>query len=357
MIEAPKDPIAFDFGVNFRPVGEWVTEERGERLALAAKELPYHHGFLDDILRGILPHDLIIVGAESGVGKTALVTGIAKSTARAGKRVYYFALEAEPREIERRIKYEVIAEFCKERKLPFTDSLNYPDWYRGKFEGALGSLNAEVDELMAKQFAGLHTYYRGAKFDHEDIRRLFMAIQSQADLIILDHLHYVDIEDENENRGFKRTVKMIRDTALGMGKPVILVVHLRKKDDRSRGLVPEMDRIMGSSDIFKICTHAIMVAPCRVIESPHWAKAMTFIHCPKDRMGGISGYVALCAFDLRYRTYGKTYALGRLSDHGEHWTELKHGDRPKWASNAAVPGPNGPLTTKPEEEPKQRRRT
>jgi nucleoside-triphosphatase THEP1 len=354
---APVDPIRFDFGLNFKPAGDRIQGERAERLALAARELPFHVPFLDDIIGGIMPHDLVVIGAETGVGKTALVTGIAKASARAGRRVFYFALEAEDREIERRIKYEIIAEFCKARALPFTDAFNYPDWYRGKFEGAIGAMNIEVDALIARQFGGLRTFYKGSKFDHDMIRKQFQAVQEEADLIILDHLHYVDIEDEDENRGYKRTVKMIRDTALEMGKPVILVVHLRKKSDFARGLVPELDRVMGSSDIAKICTHAVMLAPCRVLERQHWAEALTFVHVPKDRLRGATGFVAVCGFDLRFRTYGQSYALGRLEDYGEHWTEIPFADRPGWATKCRPFGGQGaaPVTTKPEETPRRRR--
>ena len=73
----------------------------------------------------------MLIGAETGAGKTALATAIAKNNANAGRRVYYIALEAEPKEIERRIKYELITEFAARDNLPEKYDLTYVDWYRG----------------------------------------------------------------------------------------------------------------------------------------------------------------------------------------------------------------------------------
>lgn len=338
-IVKPVDPLLFDFGIGFKNAGERVAAEQDRRRRLVVRALPYHHGFLDDILRSILPNDLILLGAETGAGKTDAVTGIAEANAADGRNVYYFALEAEEDEIERRIKYKRTAKIARERGLPFCDHMNYPDWYHGRYDAVLGTLSREVDELIAKDLSHLHTYYRGSKFDRSDIKRLFLAVQNGADLIILDHLHYVDTDDENENRAQRDTMKMMRDVALGMGRPVIVVVHLRKKGNGfRRSLVPDIDSIHGASDISKIATTAIILAPCHVIDTGHYAMRNTFVQVVKDRMGGVTGLAAVCTYDVRQRAYGEAYALGRIHDAGEHWTELEGNKRPGWAKRARALG-------------------
>lgn len=336
----PCDPLAFDFGIGFESAADRVQGEASERVERGKAEMPYHHGFLDDCLRGIMPHDLILVGAETGAGKTEFVRLVSALNARHGKRVYYFALEAEPKEIERRTKYSIIVEFMIRDQFTRLSEMNYPDWYRGKLEDFIGEkYNVEAERALARQYKTLHTYYRGSKFDHEDIKRLFLAVQSDAELIVLDHLHYVDIEDDNENRGFKRTVKMIRDVALGIGRPVILVVHLRKRDIRAKSIVPDMEMVHGSSDIAKICTRAIMLAPARSMPSNSPAIANTFFHVPKDRVAGATGLVALCQFDRRYKMYDARYTLGRTSPSGDVFEPLGADEMPKWARNAKRPEP------------------
>lgn len=328
MSETPKDPLAFDFGVNFESVAERVKGERDERSALVKRELSFHHAFLDDILRSILPYDLMLIGAESGLGKTELARIISSSNAAAGKNVFYFALEAEPKEIERRTKFSVLCEVLQEHGRSTVD-MNYPDWYRGRCDHITSGFNSNADQIMADRYSTLHTYYRGSKFDHHDIKRLFLAIQSRADLIVLDHLHYVDIDDDNENRGFKTTMKMIRDIALGIGRPVIMIAHLRKRDMKTRGLVPILEDFHGSSDIIKIITSAIMLAPARCVPVARKGIANTFVYVPKDRMGGQTGLVAMCEFDMRFKNYAPSYTLGRIE--GDKFSQLAPHEVPRWA--------------------------
>lgn len=325
------DPLAFDFQIGFKSSALRIQGEKATRLENAKRQLPYNQSFLDDCLRSIMPHDLIIVGARTGVGKTELARSIATSNARAGRRVNYFALEAEEAEIERRTKYAVLASLIRSHQVQLDRPFNYPDWYRGRFEDAIGSLDGEADRIIRDKYASLSTYYRGPKFDHADIERLILAQQDQADLIVLDHLHYVDVDDDNENRGLKQVVTTVRNTALLVGLPVIMVVHLRKKPTGSKSLVPSMDDIHGSSDIGKNCTHAIMIEPAFSQPSHRKGYANTFFSIPKDRGDGAKHLLALCPFDWRTKTYSDRYTLGREVK-GE-FEPLGTEEVPYWASN------------------------
>lgn len=338
--DAPRDPLAFDFGLNFKSSAERVTEERDHRLLAAERALQYYHSFLDDALRCIFPNDLILLGALTGAGKTELARWIAASNARAGKRVHYLALEAEPFEIERRTKFAVLAGLVGRAGVKVPGGFNYPDWYCGRLEPYVKHLDEEADRIVAHDFQTLSTFYRGSDFGHDDIKRLFLAIKDQTDLIVLDHLHYVDVDDENENRGFKRTMKMIRDVSLGIGRPVLLVAHIRKLDKRYKTLVPSIDDVHGSSDIAKICTRAILVAPSskQSLEGSSCALtgAGTFFAIPKDRVGGALQPIALCDFDTRLRKYGETYTLGYQSRSGDKFEPMAF-DAPAWARSHRAP--------------------
>ena len=309
-----------------------LSGELEERKRLAARSLGFYLEFLDDALRGILPHDLVLIGAETGAGKTELAVNIARSNAQAGKAVYFFALEAEPKEIERRTKFALLVELALKDGNPGASTLNYPDWLMGGCEDVCGRYNDNADRVVAERFSTLHTFYRST-FGHEDIRREFTAIRDRADLIVLDHVHYVDVDDDNEQRGFKQTVKLIRSIALEMGKPVVLVAHLRKRDRRAAQVVPASDDFMGSSDLVKICTQVVQLAPAHCVEAAKWYLAPTFVHVPKDRRGGATGLVALCNFDLRYRCYAPGYTLGRVVKGGTEWQPLPVARVPRWAKH------------------------
>lgn len=339
MNDKPTDPLAFNFGINFSSAADRAKGERDRRHEVAPRLLPYHVGFFDDYLRGIVPHDLVLLGADSGVGKTDIVTEIAERTVTLDPRrnVYMFALEAEPDEIERRIKYRWISRRLVEREHPIAREVNYPDWYLGRYSSRLATIEREADEFMAS-LTGLHTYYKGRDFDGAELHRLCLAVQNKADLIIVDHLHYVDIADtDSENREYKRLVQTIRDIVLLTGRPILLVVHLRKSEGAREPLVPPLERIHGPSEIFKVATGAVMLSRAPM-SGRAWHLSPTFLSVPKWRLGGASRHVALCSYDTRTRSYLDGYTLGRLENGGRDWTEIEAETRPPWARRFAHTG-------------------
>lgn len=309
-----------------------VWGEKEERLKLAARALKYNNTFLDDILRGMLPHDLVLLGAPTGMGKTDLSLGIATSNAMQGKRVAYFALEAEPRELERRTKYRLLSGFLYAEKHPRFNEFNYADWIRGECEPICGHLNDKADDKIIEQLSSLHTYYRGEKFDQGTLREEVLKASIWAELVIIDHLHYIDTDaDESETRGLSEIIKTVRDLSLRIGRPILLVAHLRKRDRREKQIIASVDDFHGSSNITKVCTQAIAIERAFCIEPQKWFLSPTFMTVLKDRRMGAQPYVALTNFDLRSRNYREEYTLGKLAKGGTEWEPIKPTDRPSWA--------------------------
>lgn len=336
MTDDRRDPlaIAFELELGFKSSGDRIVGERDRRIEKSKRQMPYQHAFLDDCLRSIMPHDLILIGAETGVGKTELARSIAMRNAFEGKRVHYFALEAEPDEIEMRGKYTELMKLAISKLPPdIFEKLNYSDWYRGRVDADVRFLEYEAEQKFAEKYKTLKTYYRGSKFDYETINKLFLAIQDETDLIILDHLHYVDVADDNENRGLRSAVMAIRNVSLLIGRPVILVVHLRKRDMRTKSLVPSLGDVHGSSDITKVCTHAIMLAraPRSAIDYTRAGYFNTFFSVPKDRVAGATDCVALCLFDWKKRGYSESYTLGRAGKGGDVFEPMGTSEVPQWA--------------------------
>lgn len=309
--------------------------EREERVAQASRALQFHNRFLDDCLRVILPHDLVLLGAPSGMGKTDLALAIAMNNAMNDRRVAYFALEAEPLELERRVKFGWISSEAYKRNLPGKDTVNYTDWYLGRCEDVIGGLNDECDRWFLNHLGGLRTFYRGQRFDKGQLRKSIEAVHEQVELIVIDHLHYVDSDEDekNEHSAIGETTKVIRDMSLVIGKPILLVAHLRKRDPRLRALVPTIDDFHGSSNITKIATQVITIGPATAaIKASKWYFAPTFVSVLKDRRAGAPPFVALVDFDKRTRRYADDYTLGRVIKGGTEWEEIKPTDRPGWAS-------------------------
>lgn len=319
--------------VDFLTMPARVAEERASRHYQADRALNYQLRFLDDCIRAILPHDLVLLGAPTGMGKTDMALAIAMATAMRERRVAYFALEAEPLELERRTKFSWLSREAFSRNLQRRGALNYTDWLLGRCDDIVGALDQEANQWMLSKLGGLRTFYRGQHFDAEDLQRAIETVHPYVDLIVVDHLHYVDAtEDEDEHRSLGNTTKTVRDVSLRIGKPILLVAHLRKRDPRTRQLVPTLDDFHGSSNITKIATQVITIERASCIEAPKWFLSPTFMSVLKDRRAGVTGLVALTQFDRRSRQYSDEYTLGRLVKGGTEWEQIKPGDTPEWAT-------------------------
>ena len=324
---------ALDKHQAFRPSVDRIHGETSERLSMATDTLTFGVRYLDDAMGGIHRRDLILVGAQSGAGKTQLATIAALSNCRRGRRVHYFALEAEDREIERRIKYQILAREYY-RNPNHGRRIRYLDWQEGRLEAELGQYSDLAETEMAESVArNLHTYYRVDSFTSEDFATQLAKIAEETDLVVLDHLHYVDHEeDENENKGYKRIVKQIRDSALRLSKPVIVVAHIRKMDRKFAPLVPGLEDFHGSSDIGKISTKAITIAPDFKTHHEDPSLWSTYIHVAKCRRDStLTRYVAKCNFNTRTDSYQELYSLGRMIDNGREYRALSEKETPSWA--------------------------
>lgn len=325
----------FNFpSAGFKSFQERLKGERTKRLASSGRILTFGVKFLDVALGGIFQNDLLLLGAKTGAGKTALAARIAYANAQRGKRVHYFALEAEEDEIERRIKFQCVAELVRRRGVQWEHHLNFLDWYAGRVDELTAFYEDIVDKELGDRLKTLSTFYRTTDFYAEHLEKMMLAIQDQTDLVVLDHLHYVDSEDPNENRGYKAIVKKVRDSALSIGKPVVLVAHVRKGDRRSAQLVPSIEDFHGTSDVPKVATKAVMIAPAFDQESDAswlWPTYLSPVKCRFD--GARTRYVGLVNFDVRLGTYEEDFDLGQIK--GDKFEPVDNSKLPQWARREA----------------------
>jgi hypothetical protein len=333
-------------GIDIGTFGERLRGEREERLSNAARLVPFDHAFLDDALGGLLPNDLLLLTAKSGAGKTQQVSMFAESAVRRGRRVLGFFLEAVRREIERRLKWRTLAQYWldtiepirRQRRLPPLQ-LSYGAWMRGQLDVDMAAVERDVERWLSKEFdERLITVYRSEKFTLEQTERVMVAMQDEVDLFVLDHLDMVDFDDDgkSENAAARAIVERLRYLAVHLGKPVILVVHLKKPKDFRPSLVPQQEDIYGSSHVVKLATCAVSMAPAERANEEWWI-APTYMQVIKNRIDGDSRLVARVPYDLRMGMYLPTYELGRVvrGDKGEDtWRQLDDQYLPIWAQRA-----------------------
>lgn len=336
-----------------------VMEERIERVEQHGKLLSYGVAFLDEATGGMAQNELVVIGAKTGVGKTQLVTQIASTNAKAGKRVALFALEAEKYEIERRIKFGIVSRLFRKAvargEMP-PMHIDYRSWRQGKYEVEFDRFDAEANAEIARDYATLETIYRsGGDYSMKELERDIMRLAPHTDLIIVDHLHYIDITGENENFEVTQIMKGLRDMALVLGKPIVLVAHMRKTmgGRKNAPLCPDVEDFHGSGNIIKIATTAIILAPCydaeftnnldlpdsfwddpatKASRTPLWP---TYIRVAKFRLdGAITRFCAVGFYDAALGSYRKEYALGRLVSNDAHWEPEK--SRLYWAEHGVI---------------------
>lgn len=294
--------------------------------------LSYGNPYLDDCLGGIFPFDLVVMTAKTGSGKTELATHIAYQNALAGKKVHFFALEADQGEIERRIKFKKMSQaYYYLRNFEKKNVPNYQDWIlRG--QDFLDHFGPEIDQELNKELATLKTFYRDKDFTMENFESLLHQIGEDTDLIILDHLHYFDFDEMNENQAMKKTVKQIRMIQQHYHKPIVLVCHIRKGSGKMKNLIPDEEDIHGSSDIAKIATRIIVTSPARDLEATKPTLLPTYFRVCKNRYDGArTWFVGVVAFDLTKNEYEPNYKVGRLNYENTEVEIIEPMAYPNWA--------------------------
>lgn len=300
--------------------------------------------FLDDALDGLSPRDLVLVSGFSGGGKSECATIIAEQAALTGKRVTFFALEAEQNEIAYRIAYrKFMAEMYHSKSFGEYDC-RYSQFIRGEPELMIRKHRWAIDNHMQKISNNLRTHYPPENFTVDDMNRSLEEAKSISDMIIIDHLHYFDLDDQNENAAMKAIVLGLRQFVLARSIPVILVAHIRKQNEFFQKLVPNGDDIHGSSDTLKICTKAIMLSSgwnTRFVDEDgdevSYPKT-TLIRAVKSRRdGSLPNYIGALRFAPQHGGYESGYLVGRpYKDKNGLAFQLVE-DLPKWAKSAKRP--------------------
>ena len=314
-----------------------VTEMQSAMSELKLESPPsrlwYGVEFLDRATHGILESDLILLGARSGAGKTEIASIIAQGNAKVGKKVVYYALEADRNEIHSRMLYREVADLYYS-KPGYKEPISYPEFRLGELNIRLREEKKQAVATLKRTLAGLDIIYKRENDITSDDIAIDVAFRHKhTDLFILDHIHYVDSKgDENENKALKQLTKDIRTLALVYKTPIICIAHLRKKDRNNKDIVPGMDEFHGSSDLAKIATKIITLAPYSDGSlEPH--RHATLIRICKNRLdGSVTNYVAKMIYNTALNCYEEKFELAHIFDCNEEFVGLAEANKvPRWA--------------------------
>lgn len=285
---------------------------------------------LDDAMFGMLPNDLIVIGADSGVGKSEICLDIALHNASKGKKVCLYFIEGGHEEAINRIKWKRLQDSYYSNGHSGID-MDYRKWRMNMIKSdTLDKITNGCKEYMKSLLKdNLHIFSFEEGFKIDDLIGSLNGTK-KPELIIIDHLQYFTLTNpKNELQEMTEILIKVKNITQHHKIPVVLISHLRKKE-KDRGL-PSQEDFFGTSNIAKICSQAVVIAPYFSADDYNTEKFPTFFRFVKSRTGLRSSYAVLCDFNLKKGKYNEEYLVYKLVKDTPSKEPIETYKLPKWA--------------------------
>lgn len=262
----------------------------------------YGISFLDKTVNGIYDEDLLIIGAESGIGKSTIAEIIAFSCVQQGIKPALFSLE----NFAGNTRDKKAFEFWKQD----TGNWNtkFREWIDLRNNNQLAS---DVHTRKAEEeISKMNLIERSNKDYTIDLleKDFKSVVDDGCKVILLDHLDYFDaFEKDNDLQHIKRLMKTIRRLQDNYKVAVIGFSQLEKNVDKNI-IVPTYDDLYGSGDKVKQATLVLMVSRCD--EEPVNGIYLTYMNLSKDRFG--SKEACKIGFDIKTGRYENNFEKIRV---------------------------------------------
>jgi len=181
---------------------------------------------VDEMTKGFVPGELMILTGHTSHGKTQLATNIAYRVASAGKPVLFVTMEMTKVEMTQRL-------------LSIADD-KIDDDFPVLFQAKTDLAYTDISKLVEK------------------------AKEDGVELVVIDHLHYFSRSIENSTAEISKIVKEFKTAAIQNEMPIILICHVRKMDTKKR---PSLQDIRDSSLIAQDSDMVVVVWRDTSIES------------------------------------------------------------------------------------------
>jgi len=173
---------------------------------------------------------------------------IAIKNAEIGKKVMLLSLEGSLNEIPLRHLQREIA------KIQPIKTVNY----RFNQDKTHAAIETQVYEEIPEQIKrNIRILKREEIPSLEDILHLIISMKKEFDLIIIDHLHYINTPSENELNMIGQIMRELKLTTDVHNIPIVLMSHLRKRSKKIDK--PNIRDLYGSSNIGKEATTVILI--------------------------------------------------------------------------------------------------
>lgn len=319
-----------------------MKDEKIHRQLIANSVFSTGNPWIDDCLAGGLNQEnLMLVAAKTGVGKTFYGVQLATHAARLNKNVYYFALEAEKYEIERRRLYYETSRLVH-KHYPQLSMPRYREWLHQSLNDEWESIEKEAAKTIEQENDYLkvkysHGIYTPQNFKHDVL--MLLQEEQKPDLIILDHLHHLFLSGD-EIEALKSTIHGIKSLKSTADIPVVVLAQLRKNDaGTGKRTMPKLEDIRGTASLTDVATDVLLISPVgddAKKSLPSDIKHPMYFHLAKSRTASeCRDYVGVVGYSASEGCYSKSYSIAK-SKIFEDPELIDTANKPPWAKNAIV---------------------
>jgi len=293
--------------------------------------LDYHFG------GGIAPRSFNLLACESGRGKTTAVSNMAMENSIRGKKVAFVRLEGDMYDFADTEKWKLIYApiVQKFRNGEFSELPDYQAYRLNNIPG-IEPFEKQAEEMLLERLKNVYLYDKLTypTVNKDTIHTILQDIHGHVDLIIIDHLHYFDLVDERRQwREQMETVKLLNDFVDKVGTPVVLVSHIKKRENKEKKQLLSLDDIQGSSDIFKISHTTLFMSPYYEEYDMENKIYPTLFYSPKARYGAPPTRIGIKQFDGKSKSYIDGYEIAEQKIIKGQWKLVRSTDREKYGAN------------------------
>jgi replicative DNA helicase len=242
--------VVDDYKKYFMSYGELLKRGKQFRRSITLDNVSkYGIKWLDDYIWGILPDELVVIWARPWVWKSEIAYNISTMNAERWKKVMLFTLEGN---IEEPAIRHLQKEISKKKEVS-------PIQYRFNTVDVIKEEDAAEQNISENIKNNLYVFKKENIPTLSLLKDLIIKAKDNVDLIVIDHLHYIHLEKDNENKEIweiMRELKVITDI---IKKPVVLVSHLRKPSTKEINETPTKFDLYWSSNISKEATTIILI--------------------------------------------------------------------------------------------------